>query len=85
MQTPKQRVNAVNDTDSGGGLRIVPPGMRVYADAETARMREKIAAEVNSEHAGKLRTYQGIRLWWLKQRLRWEVENRVYECKRKGI
>lgn len=78
-------VNDAKAMDSSGGLRIVPPGMRVYADEETAQMREKFTAEVQAEHAGRLRTYQGVRLWWLKQRLRWEVEKRVYECKRKGI
>lgn len=78
-------MSAKNGMGSSGGLRIVPPGMRVYADEETIRLREKFATEVNAEHAGKLQTSKGIRLWWLKQRLGWEVEKRVRECKRKGI
>ncbi|MGV3756231.1 MAG: hypothetical protein ACO1QS_12685 [Verrucomicrobiota bacterium] len=85
MQTPKQTVNDAKVMDSGGGLRIMPPGLRIYTAEETAQMREKFAAEVNAEHAGKLQTYKGIRLWWLKWRLGWEVEKRVRECKRKGI
>ncbi len=78
-------VNDAKAMDSSGGLRIVPPHLRVYTDEETAQMREKFATEVNAEHAGQLQTYKGIRLWWLKQRLSWEVESRVYECKYKGI
>jgi len=59
--------------------------MRVYTAEETAQMREKFVTEVHAEHAGKLRTYRGVRLWWLKQRLGWEVESWVWECKHKGI
>lgn len=82
MQTPKQKGNSQR---GGRHFRIVPPFLRRYKEEEIAELRAKFTQEIYAEHAGKLQTYQGIRLWWLKKRLDLKVSSRVQEFLCKGI
>lgn len=79
MQTPKQKGNNEGGDNAGYDFYIVPPDLRRYKEEEIAELRAKFTQEIYAEHAGKLQTYQGVRLWWLKKRLDMKVSSRVRE------
>jgi hypothetical protein len=85
VQTPKEKGNDQSGDADRYNFQIVPAGLRLHTEEETAELTAKFTQEVYAEHAGKLQTWQGVRLWWLKKRLDWKVASRVREFQHKGI
>ncbi len=73
VQTPKRQAFINESADAGNHLSIVPPFLRTYTEAD----RQKVAAEVEAEYVYRLTTQKGLRLWWLKWKIKREIDARL--------
>ena len=79
METPKQKRTVLDGKESVACSGIIPLGDRNYSSAEEAAVERRVEAEGRTEFAERLRIAKGLRLWWLKLKLNWEIKRRVHE------